>query len=368
MTKRLLATNSLIGVPSALVPQAIVNGAAANGPAIDLDAARQARGQEGARFREDVALDFAAFDSSIARIQFLLASNERERDRYAAEKVKILEASETVRDSTVQLHTQLQEARRTLDVRKKWDELTEKITSNRMLRPREDQEASLERLQAEIAELERESYEYADTWAERRDQFGRIIKEGMELRRLIRDEKEEVERREGMADGDDGEEGEVGLAEVARARSSAATPKPADAAGGTTPLDPGLGSFLGVSAAPSPSVPELRLPADLSPPGSKTPRSENRPSAEDDEIEEGEDTTMEEQGEIVEDEDHHHHDYSLRVGAGNMSQQGSVYMSVTSDASPEQDGQSKGLQGQSDEAMADGEVNGTGPAEQMDTS
>ena len=368
MTKRLLATNSLIGVPSALVPQAIVNGTAANKPSSGLDAARPARGQEGARFREDVALDFAAFDSSIARIQFLLDSNERERERYAAERVKILEASHAVRDSSVQLHTQLQEARRTLDVRKKWDELTEKITSNRMLRPREDQEASLERLQAEIAELERESYEYADTWAERRDQFGRIIKEGMELRRLIRDEKEEVERREGMADDDEGEEGEVGLADAARIRSSAATPRPPDAAGGTTPLDPGLGGFRGASAAPSPSVPELRLPSDLSPPGSKTPRSENRPSAEDDEIEEGEDTMMEEQGEIVEDEDHHQHDYGLRADASTTSRQGSVYMSVTSDASFERDDQSNGRQGHPDEVMADKDVSGTGPGEQMDTS
>ena len=43
-------------------------------------------------------------------------------------------------------------------------------------------------------------------------QFGRIIEEGMELRRQIRDEKEEVERREGMeGEGDRDEEGSSSL-------------------------------------------------------------------------------------------------------------------------------------------------------------
>ncbi len=159
---------------------------------------QQQREQEWPQFREDVTLDFAALNSSIARMQSLLTSNEKERDQYAAKKLKILEESQAVRESTAQLHVQLAEARKNLEVRKTWDDLSEKITGNRMLRPREDQEANLERLQAEIAELERERAEYAQTWAERREQFGRIVKESTELRRLIRDEKEEVERREGI--------------------------------------------------------------------------------------------------------------------------------------------------------------------------
>lgn len=67
-----------------------------------------------------------------------------------------------------------------------------------------------------------ESMEYAQTWGERREQFGRIVEEGMNLRRLIRDEKEEVERREGMEEGgeDEGDTGSKGK------RSAVSTPRP----------------------------------------------------------------------------------------------------------------------------------------------
>ncbi len=137
-----------------------------------------------------------------------------------------------MRENTAELRVQLEEARKTLALRKTYDELAEKITNNRLLRPREDQHANLEKLNAEIAELEKESSDYARTWAERREQFGRIVDEGMQLRRLIRDEKEEVERREGMEEREEGEEGEVGSQ---RGRSSGlGTPRPE--AGGATPL------------------------------------------------------------------------------------------------------------------------------------
>lgn len=116
---------------------------------------------------------------------------------------------QAVRENTAELRVQLEEAQRLLALRKSYDDLADKITSNRLLRPREDQQASLQKLQTEITELENESREYAKTWSERRDQFGRIVEEGMQLRRLIRDEKEEVERREGMQEGQDGDEGDV---------------------------------------------------------------------------------------------------------------------------------------------------------------
>lgn len=204
------------------------------------DAERQKQLEDRRQFREDALLDFAAFESSIVRIQLLLTSNTKERERYAAEKLKIQVTAQAVRDNTNELRVQLEEAQKTLALRKEYDELAEKITSNRMLRPREDQHANLDKLNAEIAGLEREGQEYAKTWAERRQQFGRIIEEGMQLRRLIRDEKEEVERREGMEDsGEDGEDGEDGEAGSVRGRSSGfATPMQTD--GGGTPLHPSL--------------------------------------------------------------------------------------------------------------------------------
>lgn len=184
---------------------------------------KQKRLEEWRHFREDVTLDFAAFEGSIARIQFLMTSNKEERARYAAEKDRILATMHAVRENTVELRTQLEEAQRLLALRKSYDVLTDKITSNRLLKPREDQQAQLQKLRMEITDLEKESKDYATTWAERREQFGRIVEEGMQLRRLIRDEKEEVERREGMQEGEDGDEADA----TSKGKISAATsPRP----------------------------------------------------------------------------------------------------------------------------------------------
>ena len=200
ITKRLLAPGSLVSSPSKLPtppPASIEEGST-------IESEHQKLLDERRQFREDVLLDFAAFDSSIARIQFLRNSNECERERYKADKERILETMGAVRESTTQLRVQLEESRATLDQRKKFDKLAEKITSNKLLRPREDQEINLKKLEEECRELERESRTYGETWKERREQFGRIVEEGMQLRRLIRDEKEEVERREGMDGGEGG--------------------------------------------------------------------------------------------------------------------------------------------------------------------
>ncbi|KAK4151470.1 Tho complex subunit 7-domain-containing protein [Chaetomidium leptoderma] len=157
-----------------------------------------------AQLKEDTTLDFAAFDSSIARLQFLLTANERERERYAAERQRITATSQSVRENTAQLRGQLDQARATLAQRRKFDVLADAITSNASLRPRAEQAANLRKLQDEIAELEAEREAYGVTWHERRDQFARIMDESSRLRRLIRDEKEEVERREGMDDDEAG--------------------------------------------------------------------------------------------------------------------------------------------------------------------
>ena len=164
--------------------------------------------------------------------------------------MKIQNTAQAVRDNTTDLRVQLEDAQRTLAVRKEYDDLAEKITSNRLLRPREDQHANLAKLNAEIADLERESQEYAQTWSERRQQFGRIIEEGMQLRRLIRDEKEEVERREGMEEREDGDDDQ-------RGRSSGAG-TPHHETGGTTPLrgtsqEQEVGSPVGLAVERDPS-------------------------------------------------------------------------------------------------------------------
>ncbi|KAL9638660.1 MAG: hypothetical protein Q9204_001412 [Flavoplaca sp. TL-2023a] len=233
ITKRLLAPTSLVAVPPTLPPTPPPDASAADEAAAAQQLQKQQQLDSHRQWREDALLDFAAFESSIIRIQFLLTSNIRERERYAAEKIKIQATAQAVRDNTSDLRVQLEEAQKTLALRKEYDQLAEKITSNRLLKPRAEQHSNLEKLNEEIAELERESQDYAQTWSERREQFGKIIEEGMQLRRLIRDEKEEVERREGMED--DGEDGDM---TSQRGRSSGVgTPGPE--AEGATPIHRG---------------------------------------------------------------------------------------------------------------------------------
>ena len=180
--------------------------------------------------KEDLTLDFAAFDSSLTRLQFLHDANARERARYEADQQRIIAECQDVRSNNADLRQQLEGAKATLTQRKKFDELAEKIISSKMLKPREEQVVNLAKLEEECKELERESETYSETWKERRDQFNRIMEEGMLLRRQIRDEKEEVDRREGMNEGgDDDRESDRG----------GATPRP-DTHGDHTPRPDGV--------------------------------------------------------------------------------------------------------------------------------
>lgn len=183
------------------------------------------------QFREDVILDFAAFESSLVRIQFLRQSNAKERERYAAEKIQIEATAQNVRDSTARLRVQLDQAQKMLAVRKTYDELAERITNNKALKPRDEQRLNLEKLRAEIEDLERESRDHGNAWSERREQVARLADEGARLRRLIRDEKEEAAQLEG--------EDLVEVEQARGGRSNVGTPRPEE--GGLTPMHHGQG-------------------------------------------------------------------------------------------------------------------------------
>lgn len=169
-----------------------------------------------AQWREETLLDFAGFESSIIRIQLLLSSNEKERQRYATDKLNIQTNAQTVRDNTAELRIQLERAQRTQALRKEYDVLADQITSNHLLKPREEQRLNLEKLNAEIADLDQESLEYATIWTRRREQFNKILDQTAEMQRQIKDEKEEGDEDEqrGTASGD-------------------ATPRPSSAGRGT---------------------------------------------------------------------------------------------------------------------------------------
>lgn len=248
------------------------------------------------RLREDITVDFALFDNTILRLQYLHDANKRERERYQADQERILLECQSARVTNAQLREQLESARGTLAQRKEFDVIADKITSNRLLRPREDQLANLAKLEEECKELERESETYSYVWKERRDQFNRIMEEGMLLRRQIRDEKEEVDRREGMDEGGDDEAtGQTPRPDVSRNGTPAAEgdEHPKTLSEGETPQHPASHAGTPREARDSPG------PAHLHPgSGHLTAASQNasqQPSREGTPLqrEEGEDEEME---------------------------------------------------------------------------
>lgn len=211
-----------------------------------------------AQLKEDITLDFAAYDYTIGRLQFLLSANEAQRARYAAERGQILETCARVRDSTAALRVQLAAAQETRARRQAWDAQARAILENKALQERPKAIAGIDKLEEECRQLEAESETYAVTWRERKEQFSRIMDESMRLRRLIRDEKEEVERREGMdEDGGDGS-----------GEGDGHTPRPGSASGNATPRPDG-----GVASA---------VPKSLGEDGGSTPmRDSPAPSTND---------------------------------------------------------------------------------------
>ncbi|RYP64464.1 hypothetical protein DL769_006657 [Monosporascus sp. CRB-8-3] len=231
LTKRLVAPGAFTNPNSTKLPTPPPESNQAESQDGTANANNQTAALDITALKEDITLDFAAFDSAIARLQFLASANEAERQRYADDRQRILRTMDSVRESNAVLRTRLEEARATLAQRRKFDELADRITGNRMLRTRAEQHANLTKLADECADLERESEDYGATWRERRGQFERLVDEGKRLRALIRDEKEEVERREGMDTGDNNDEAEG--ATPAGTKSGNATPRPEHAAVGT---------------------------------------------------------------------------------------------------------------------------------------
>lgn len=209
-------------------PPLDTNGA---GDDTDAEAAKQAAAQaeaEREQWREDMKLDFAALESSMVRIQLLQRSNERERERYAAEKVKIMETAEKIRKSNIELKQQLELAQQTLESRKKYDLLANKILSNKLLKSREEQTQMHDKLQKEIAEQEQEAEEYSKAVAARKEQWSIIQSalkgmKGVQHPELLKQD-EEMETVEGEDEGEDLEDSRRdGSRAPSRSRSMSAT-------------------------------------------------------------------------------------------------------------------------------------------------
>lgn len=190
----------------------------------------ETQAKDRAQWKDDLLLDFQALESTLMRIQLLKDCNERERQRYATEKSKILETAQAVRDNTAELRIQLTEAQQTLALRKEYDQLAEKIVRDNKLKPRDEQSAAIDKLNAEIADLESEGREYGSLWAERRTQFVRVMEEGQAMIRLIKGEKD-VDEEDDEADDEDQQEGDSSMKGDS---SRIGTPRPD--AGDATPV------------------------------------------------------------------------------------------------------------------------------------
>lgn len=240
ITKRLATINHLANskIRQTLTPPpetAHQNGGGGGDDNEDEDAAPPAT--DFVQLKEDMTLDFAAFDYTIGRLQFLQSANAAQRERYASERGQILETCSRVRDNTAVLRARLAEAQATRARRTAWDGLARSILDNKALQERPKARAGIDKLEEECRQLEAESDTYAATWRERREQFSRIMDESMRLRRLIRDEKEEVERREGMdEDGEGSGEGD--------GPADGHTPRPGSASGNGTPRPEGVASAV----------------------------------------------------------------------------------------------------------------------------
>jgi hypothetical protein len=195
---------------------------------------------------QDIAIDFSLFESSILRIQLLYTSNAEERSNYLQKKDQILSTSSAVITSITQLRSDLETAQSNLAQRKEYDVLADSITSNRLLRPREDQKLAIAKLNEEIAELERTRDEHIKTWVDRKEQFARLHSQAQEFRRVIRDEVAAPVEETGegddaeMGDGDDDakESRRDGLVPMIMAPSNAPSPIPDMLEIGTNPPTP----------------------------------------------------------------------------------------------------------------------------------
>ena len=225
LSRRLLDAKSPLLLPPTSPPTPPPDSDAVDEAAAAKQSTKQQDAQARARWLDETLLDFAAFEANIERVRFLLKSNAKERERYAAEKSRIEHTAAQVRSRNAGLHTRLAEAQETLRVRKGYDKLTEEITRNAALKPRQEQEVSIEKLHTEIAELERESGEFERVWRERREQFGRIVEEGEVMMRLVRDEKEDPEAETAAMDVE--VEGATPIME-SRVMSRAGTPRVGD--------------------------------------------------------------------------------------------------------------------------------------------
>ncbi|KAK7207005.1 hypothetical protein BZA70DRAFT_900 [Myxozyma melibiosi] len=149
------------------------------------------------------------YETHLYKAQRQIEISESESAHYASqcEEIKITYTHSI--ETTTLLDADLTRARARRAELEQYDRLARKMHSTDHLLPRSELLLTLDRLTTEISELEAIKTKYAETWTARRAQFDEIMNALTGMRRQIQDEKEEQDRREGMADEEGEEEGAI---------------------------------------------------------------------------------------------------------------------------------------------------------------
>ncbi|GAA5916768.1 hypothetical protein JCM6882_003054 [Rhodosporidiobolus microsporus] len=163
-----------------------------------------------------------------------------EVEGYRSEVASLEHASSETRQRLQSLEARLAQAQQERARRIEYDGLARVIGK---LPDRAKGDETITRLSSDIAVLQSESAEYAQTWAARKEAFGDIVGRLVGMQEAIRDEKAEQDRRRALDDADadaDGDEAD----ESAAAASAPMTASNSNAA----PLDPNAKEFVPAGA------------------------------------------------------------------------------------------------------------------------
>ncbi|ORY87138.1 hypothetical protein BCR37DRAFT_376541 [Protomyces lactucae-debilis] len=151
-------------------------------------------------------LEFAQYKASLRRLELTNKAHAREVQRYTEKEAQVLALQEETRQSIAKLRIELEEAEGELEDKNAYDALAKEILA-RHPRSRASQKTAIAMLQEEIAQLVKERDATQDVWRERKRAFDEIFHALQRMAADIRGEKEDAERKAGMADSDEEEDG-----------------------------------------------------------------------------------------------------------------------------------------------------------------
>lgn len=157
---------------------------------------------------ETLQLEFAQYQASLRRLELTNKAHALDVQRYAEKEAQVAALQEEARQSIAQLRVELEEAERDLQDKNAYDALATDLLA-RHPRSRASQQTAIATLQAEIAKLQQERDATQDVWRERKRAFDEIFHALQRMAADIRGEKEDAERKAGMADSDDDEDGMI---------------------------------------------------------------------------------------------------------------------------------------------------------------